>query len=256
MILFTPLVTPTDAGKKRRANAKPPVMTKIEYFHEDVPLRDFLTKILASLKRQDLFESSWLFQGHELDRGDCFALSYTIPRRVTDQVVISDGKDYKEMVHEASSKLPHEVKVYMVENQVCRLPSACTYCFPADYMMEIGGGDNDAREEEGDDEEVTGSRKKQKVRYFSTHIFTTNVLHTCQTNVPSKEETAQAKIIQELERRYCCEDKQCATTPCYVTGPNADHVHLTHMHLRTWAAAIVVSISAFLVSHLLMLSST
>ncbi|KJA25411.1 hypothetical protein HYPSUDRAFT_109643, partial [Hypholoma sublateritium FD-334 SS-4] len=201
-ILFTPLVTPTDAGKKRRANAKPLVMTKIEYFHEDVPLRDFLTKILASLKRQDLFESSWLFQGHELDRGDCFALSYTIPRRVTDQVVIGDGKDYKEMVHEASSKLPHEVKVYMVENQ-------------------IGGGDNDAREEEGDDEEVTGSRKKQK------------------TNVPSKEETAQAKIIQELERRYRCEDKQCATTPCYVTGPNADHVHLTHMHLRTWAAAIV-----------------
>lgn len=60
-----------------------------------------------------------------------------------------------------------------------------------------------------------------------------------QVNPPSKEEIAQAKIIEELMRRHRCEDKQCSRTPCYITGPNANHVHLTHMLLRAWAAAIV-----------------
>ncbi len=118
-IMFTALLSPLDAGKKRRANAKPPVLTKIEHFHEDMPLRDFLTKLIILIKRQDLFETSWLFHGDELDTDDCFTLSYTIPRRVTDQVIISDGRDYKEMVDEASNKSPHEVKVYMIEKQVC-----------------------------------------------------------------------------------------------------------------------------------------
>ena len=117
-VLFTPL-RPLEAGKKRRANAKPPVITKLEYFHEEVPLRDFLTKILMSVKREDLFESSWLFRVRNLDRNDCFTLSYTIPRRVTDQIIISNLRDYSEMVDQATSKSPHEVKVYVIENQVC-----------------------------------------------------------------------------------------------------------------------------------------
>jgi hypothetical protein len=120
-LLFTPLVATPEAGRKRRANAKPPIMTRIEYFHEDVPLRDFLIKTLTSIKRPDLFESSWLFQGRELDGNDCLMLSYTIPRRVTDQVIISDEKDYKQMVDEASSKSPFELKVYVVEKKVCQL---------------------------------------------------------------------------------------------------------------------------------------
>lgn len=117
-VLFTPLHR-LEAGKKRRANAKPPVITKIEYFHEDVPLRDFLTKILTSVKREDLFESSWLFRGRNLDRNNCFTLSYTIPQRVTDQIIVSNLRDYSEMVDQATSKSPHEVKVYVVEQQVC-----------------------------------------------------------------------------------------------------------------------------------------
>lgn len=31
-----------------------------------------------------------------------------------------------------------------------------------------------------------------------------------------------------------------------MTGANAEHVHLTHMHLRTWAAAIVVFVAGYL----------
>ncbi|KDR71157.1 hypothetical protein GALMADRAFT_25054, partial [Galerina marginata CBS 339.88] len=200
-LLFTPLLAPLEAGKRRRANAKPPVTTKIEHFHEDVPLCDFVIKALDSVKRTDLFGLSWIFQGHELDTDDCFTLSYTIPRRVTDQVTVSNEKDYSQMIDEITSKSPFEVKVFMVENKT-------------------GGGEDDS-EEDAEHDEVAGSRKKQK------------------NNPPSKEEVAQTKIIQELERQYRCEDKQCGMTPCHVTGPNAEHVHLTHMHLRTWAAAIV-----------------
>ncbi|KDR74191.1 hypothetical protein GALMADRAFT_21465, partial [Galerina marginata CBS 339.88] len=141
-LLFTPLLAPLEAGKRRRANAKPPVTTKIEYFHEDVPIRDFVIKALDSVKRTDLFESSWIFQGHELNTDDCFTLSYTIPRRVTDQVIVSNEKDYKQMIEEITSKSPFEVKVFIVENKT--------------------GGGEDESEEEAEHEEVTGSRKKQK----------------------------------------------------------------------------------------------
>jgi hypothetical protein len=59
-------------------------------------------------------------------------------------------------------------------------------------------------------------------------------------NQPSPEEVEQAKTIQDLERRHSCEDRHCNKTPCYIAGPEAEHIHLTYMHLRTWAAAIVV----------------
>ena len=43
-------------------------------------------------------------------------------------------------------------------------------------------------------------------------------------NLPSREEVAQATIIQDLERRHRCEDRHCGQTPCYVAGPDAEHV--------------------------------
>ena len=37
-----------------------------------------------------------------------------------------------------------------------------------------------------------------------------------------------------------CEDRKCSFTgPCWVNAESALHTHLTHLHLRTWAAAIV-----------------
>ena len=163
-VLFSPLLPPlrVENGKKRRANAKPPVTTRIEYFHEDVPLRNFLVKALDSVKRNDLFECSWIFQGHELDTDDCLTLSYTIPRRVTDQIVISNERDYKQMMDEITSKSPFEVKVYIVENKVYNFD--CHQSFLSNNTMETGGGEDDS-EEEPEHEEATGSRKKQKVCY-------------------------------------------------------------------------------------------
>lgn len=39
-----------------------------------------------------------------------------------------------------------------------------------------------------------------------------------------------------------CEDRKCSFSgPCWVDAENSAHINLTHLHLRTWAAAIVSS---------------
>jgi len=132
-IIFTPLLgPPLDPRKKRRANAKPSVVTKIDHFHEDVPLHDFLSKAIGTnLKHEDLFEHSWLFQGLGLDKADSFSLSYTILHHVTDQVDISNNKDYAQMVTKATNKSPFEVKLFIVENQVCYSSNFCSLYYNA-----------------------------------------------------------------------------------------------------------------------------
>jgi len=168
-ILFTPLPAPLAPGKKRRVNTKQPVITKIDYFHEDVPVRNFLTKTLSiNLKCEDLFESSWLFQGEQLDDPDSFSLSYTIPHRVTDQVNITNEKDYKQMVDKATSRSPFEVKLFIIENKVCRIKFFCTLCYNA--FIQTGHGE-DNPEEEAEHDEAVVSRKKQKVCVHSMRFL-------------------------------------------------------------------------------------
>ena len=100
---------------------------KINHFHEDVPLHNFLSKAIGTnLKCNDLFEHSWLFQGHELDNADSFSLSYTILRHVTDQVNIGNDKDYAQMVTKVTNKSPFEVKLFIGKNQVCYLSDFCS----------------------------------------------------------------------------------------------------------------------------------
>jgi len=131
-ILFTPLPAPLAPGKKCWVNARQPVIMKINYFHEDIPLCNVLTKTLTmNLNREDLFECSWLFQGEQLDDPNSLSLSYTIPCQVTDQVNISNKKDYKQMVDEATSKSPFEVKLFIIENKVRCIDFCCVLHYNA-----------------------------------------------------------------------------------------------------------------------------
>ena len=93
-------------------------MSKLVYFHEDFTFQDFLSKVVILIKREDLIGHSWLYQGQELDEPDSFVMSYTIPRRVTEQIAINDECDFKQMVEEATKKYAAEVKIYMVEQKV------------------------------------------------------------------------------------------------------------------------------------------
>lgn len=78
IIVFTPLPG-ENPSKKRRANAKPATISKITHFHEDYGLKEFIVKILKTIKREDLIEWSWLYRDEELERPDSFSASYTIP---------------------------------------------------------------------------------------------------------------------------------------------------------------------------------
>lgn len=118
LVNFTPIPV-VEPGKKRRANAKHPVLTKIIHFHEDFTLQDLLSKILMTLKREDLITHSWLYHGRELVESNSISVSYTIPRRVLEQIIINDDADFKQMVEEATFKLAAEAKLFIVEKKVC-----------------------------------------------------------------------------------------------------------------------------------------
>ena len=118
VILFTPLPKPTANGKWRCANAKPASVSKISHFHEDFELRDFLTKMLDIHKCVDLLNGSSLYRGDEVNDNESFLLSYTIPRRVIEPVLITCEEDFMQMRGDATKKLEAEVKVYIVKNKV------------------------------------------------------------------------------------------------------------------------------------------
>jgi len=157
-IIFTPLPSVAPTGKKRRANAKAPVVTKISYFHESFALKDFLSKVFIILKRDDLIEHSWLYHGHERDEPNSFSTSYTVPRRVVEQIEIHEDEDYQQMVKEATQKISAEVKVFIVEQKVCCLPPC--YIFTTQMTQTQGEDDPD----EDSEHEEAAARKKKKVR--------------------------------------------------------------------------------------------
>jgi hypothetical protein len=197
-IVFTPLHQPLEARKKRRANAKPTVITKIDHFYEALPLRDFLAKAIGTnLKREDLFEHSWIFQGQELEDGDSFSLSYTIPRRVTDQVEIDNDKDYAQMVDEATNKAPCEVKLFIVKNQVCFLNlSQLLYALYYNVLIQTGNM-GDEPEEEAEHEEAAASRKKQKVRNFM-RLAVFYFSKACRLAFRQKKRSIRQKLFKNL----------------------------------------------------------
>ena len=78
--------------------------------------------------------------------------------------------------------------------------------------------DANNQENEGEEEEDVPEKKK--------------------TKGPSDEEVAQDKVIVNLQILYRCEDRKCSYDFCWLAGDNAAHIHLTHLHLRTWAAAL------------------
>ncbi|KAF9233112.1 hypothetical protein BU15DRAFT_66876 [Melanogaster broomeanus] len=61
------------------------------------------------------------------------------------------------------------------------------------------------------------------------------------TSKPNSEETKLNEHIAELSRLYTCEDRSCKFPICWPSPTDAKHVHLTPLHLKTWAAAIIAA---------------
>jgi hypothetical protein len=167
LVNFTPIPV-VEPGKKRRANAKDPVLTKITHFHEDFTLQDLLSKILVTLKREDLIAHSWLYHGHALEESDLISVSYTIPRHVLEQIIINDTADFKQMVEEATFKLAAEAKLFIIEKKVCLASLLLHIITDNDPSVSQTHGEDDP-DEESEHEETTGC-KKQKVGYY-LHVY-------------------------------------------------------------------------------------
>ncbi|KAF9245425.1 hypothetical protein BU15DRAFT_59018 [Melanogaster broomeanus] len=61
------------------------------------------------------------------------------------------------------------------------------------------------------------------------------------TSKPNSKETKLNEHIAELLRLYTCEDQSCKFPICWPSPTDAKHVHLTPLHLKTWAAAIIAA---------------
>ena len=131
-----------------------------------------------------------------------FDLLYSIARTTSKNIQLQNQTEYAQMMDDAAKKPTPAVTLSMTEKKV-----------------EDSEDASDGEFEEQDENAVP--KKKQKG--------------------PSNEEISQAKVIDNLQILYRCEDRACSFDHCWLAGENAKHIHLTHLHLRTWSAAIVCS---------------
>ncbi|KAF8970923.1 hypothetical protein BDZ97DRAFT_1901917 [Flammula alnicola] len=220
-VSFIGLLPPPKAGEKRRANAKPPVTTKVVYVHENSSFIQGLVKILwQSLQRKDLCQGGLDRHGNLREKtAAMFSLEYTIPRTQLKDIAMVSEDDWETFLEEAGKKPSAQVKLTIKEKLTPEAEAALK-----------------ERAEESEDEDDGNSKSKKKKK----------------KHVPTEEEINQDAIIKRLTEIHMCEDRKCTFAgPCWVDAENTAHIHLTHLHLRTWAAAIVRHLKSLTVFRLL-----
>lgn len=121
-------------GEKRRANAKPPITTKVTYIHEKTTFVNGLTQIIVhTFKRQDLCRGGLDRDGNlKKKTSDLFSLAYTIPRTQLKDVEILSETDWGTFLEEAGKKPSAQGKLTIRE----RLVSLISSLIPrADYLL-------------------------------------------------------------------------------------------------------------------------
>lgn len=116
------------SGEKRRANAKPPVTTKVVYIHEKTKFLNGLVQIIGrTLKRRDLCRGG-LDRDGNLDRttSSLFSLEYTIPRTQLKDVEIFCEDDWVTFLEEAGKKPSAQGKLAIKEKLVS-LNNSCIF---------------------------------------------------------------------------------------------------------------------------------
>ena len=114
---FTALV-PKKAGQtKRRKNAAAPkAISKVLFVHEDMPFHEFLTKIIVTIKRKDLFEDMQVQDGEITNTP--FDLRYTIARTSCKNIELQTMDDFATMMAEARTKTRAAIVLAMIEKKV------------------------------------------------------------------------------------------------------------------------------------------
>ncbi|KAJ7441185.1 hypothetical protein B0H11DRAFT_2351170 [Mycena galericulata] len=202
---FTGLIPRPAHGKKTRKNAKRLVLKKTIYVHEDSELNNLLNTFFRALDRHegdDALTFSWLPRtgAYSSPTIDIPNMTYSIPKTPFKDMSLTCEKDYETLIGEVKKLKkpdPDLVKICMAE------------------LKHPGGEDDD--DESSDDEQPR--RKKGK------------------TYEPSAEEVEQTEFIVKLQARWKCNDRRCKRFLCFPDKTTAKHVHLTHLHLQSWAAA-------------------
>jgi hypothetical protein len=162
---------------------KPPLCQNLPTSMKTLPFKIFSRslKTIFLINRDDLIPHSWLYHGQELDEPDTFTMSYTIPRRITDQIAINGERDFKQMVEEATKKDNAEIKVYIIEQKVC-VDSGLSNLEYMTHRLQ----NEDEPDEDLEHEEAAGpAHKKKKVHNFLLHyLFVSR--HYCRISHPER----------------------------------------------------------------------
>jgi len=117
-------------GEKRRANAKPPITTKVMYIHKKTTFANGLTQIIVhTFKRQDLCKGSLDSNGNHSDgnlkkkTSDLFSLAYTIPCTQLKDVKILSENDWGTFLEEAGKQPSAQGKLTIREKLVSHILS-------------------------------------------------------------------------------------------------------------------------------------
>ena len=85
----------------------------------------------------------------------------------------------------------------------------------------------------------SGQRRKERCDLYALNMF--HETNDLQTYEPSPEDIEQNELIMKLTAKWRCNDRTCKRFTSFLDKTTAKHVHLTHFHLQTWAAAVVCS---------------
>ncbi|KAH7918734.1 hypothetical protein BV22DRAFT_998425, partial [Leucogyrophana mollusca] len=201
---FTPLPLPIRTGPKKRKNAKPVVENRVFYLHENVSLGELLDAFIEHTNTSTKALAYTIGNRTGVLSPYNFTIKYTIPRTAYKEVILERETDMTGIINEVTKQRSPSIKLFVVEQK--KLVIGKRYS-PSDFS-------------ESDTDADSGDNRWQNAG-------------------PTAEEIRQNELIASLVRRYTCEDKSCKFMTCWPAPPDATHVHLTPLHLNTWAAAMV-----------------
>jgi hypothetical protein len=167
----------------------------------------------------------WTGHPKRIETG-AIVVHWSISRTAFKDIKLDMQEGYQEALDQATMKGSPEIKLNIWETQVSLITIRCNSLI-VQTNLEILGEEEEIPEEH---EELLSMSKKNKVSLGRFHL---RIYSQLEQNEPSPEEEEQVQLIEKLQSAYRCEDRTCKYTTCLIS-PSGDHVHLW-----TWAAAIV-----------------
>ncbi|KAJ7131412.1 hypothetical protein C8R44DRAFT_613247 [Mycena epipterygia] len=199
IVAFQPQLPPPQLNKKRRSNARAPLVNRSTDVHEKAPLDEVLDVAINAVQCNDQ-TLAFKIVGDSLSTNR-FSVTWSISRMDFKKMQLMSEKDLKELVKQVIECPKVEVKLEITETP---LVTHQTSLRNAKYVCQI--------------------------IISQWHLFEPK--HT-------QEEEELAEIIVQLQQSTRCTDRLCTSRFCFLGNKTAQHVWLTPLHFNTWGLAIV-----------------